>query len=196
MEWRHVNFIFYCLAYIFYGSIITAMGPIIPFIATQTGKPETYFSFVFFSRALGYIVGGVLVKSLMQYFKLHIILLFAVIIGGISFMLSTMYLTALNLFLTLFLGAACCIIINIICNVCIMKIFKQDQGFWIQLLHTIFGVGGFVGPYLVSIFGSKSYFILGIALAITGLAYPFLHEPDGGEVGRITEIARPISRNV
>lgn len=33
MDWRKVNFALYCFAFLFYGSIITAMGPIIPFFS-------------------------------------------------------------------------------------------------------------------------------------------------------------------
>lgn len=76
-----------------------------------------------------------------------------------------------------------------------MKLFRDgNQDFWIQILHTIFGVGGLVGPFLVAIFGSKSYFILGITLAIVSFFYFFLQPPDDRESHRVSEIAKPISR--
>ena len=37
MAAKIVNFLAYCLAFTFYGSIITAMGPIIPFFSEITG---------------------------------------------------------------------------------------------------------------------------------------------------------------
>jgi MFS family permease len=182
MDWRKTNFCFYCLAFIFYGGMITAMGPVIPFFAAETGQLETYYSFIFFWRALGYVVGGFAVKYLVQKFSLHGILTCAALIGGLSFMASTFSLTFLNLSVTIFVGASCCIIINVICNICIMKIFPSEgeQGFYIQLLHTIFGVGGLLGPFVVSFLGSKSYFALGLILAIVSLTFLFLSSPDGG----------------
>lgn len=111
----------------------------------------------------------------------------SIFIGGISFMLSSFSLTFINLSLTLFVGACCCIIINVTCNVCTMKLYRgEGQDFWIQLLHTVFGIGGLVGPFLVAIFGSSSYFILGIILAFCSVFYLFLQNPDSGEEGRVT----------
>lgn len=161
------NFICYCMAFVLYGSIITAMGPVIPFLSEETGKPEPYFSFIFFCRAIGYIFGGVIVKFLLERFNLHRILMGTTIIGGSSFMISTVSINFWNLSLTMFVGGSCCCIINIVCNSCVIKLYaNQKQDYWIQLLHTIFGVGGLLGPFLVSFFGLKSYFILGLLLFI------------------------------
>ncbi len=63
-----------------------------------------------------------------------------------------------------------------------MKLFR-DEGqpdFWIQILHTVFGIGGLVGPFLVALFGSRSYFILGVVLAVSSFFYLFLTPPEGG----------------
>jgi len=77
-----------------------------------------------------------------------------------------------------------------------MKIFTEEgeQGFYIQLLHTIFGIGGLLGPFVVAMFGNQSYFVLGIILAIVSISFFFLSSPDGGEAGRISQIAKPISK--
>lgn len=77
-----------------------------------------------------------------------------------------------------------------------MKIFpgEGEQGFYIQLLHTIFGVGGLLGPFIVSELGSKSYFVLGLILAVVSISFLFVSSPDGGEAGRISVIAKPINR--
>ena len=179
MDWRVVNFLYYSLAYLFYGSIITAMGPIIPFYAEQTGRPQPYFSFVFLSRAIGYILGGSLVKVLMQRYKLHHILQGGVLACGLCFAISAISITFWNLTIFLTLGACCCCIINITCNVCIMKMFRGEQeDFWIQMIHMVFGIGGLVGPFLVSFMGSMSYIILGICLASTFFLVFFLTPPD------------------
>jgi hypothetical protein len=82
MDWKLINFIFYGIAFVLYWSILTAMGPIIPFYAAETGNKETYFSFVFFARAIGYIVGGFLFEILVEKFPLHKILISAMFVGG------------------------------------------------------------------------------------------------------------------
>ena len=78
-----------------------------------------------------------------------------------------------------------------------MQIYNgEGQDFWIQLLHTIFGLGGLIGPFLVAIFGAKSYFYLGIALALCSFVYLILDSPENRSPSRATQIAKPISRKV
>lgn len=50
----------------------------------------------------------------------------------------------------MFVSAACCCMINVVCNMCILKLFAGDnQDYWVQLLHLIFGAGGLVGPFII-----------------------------------------------
>jgi hypothetical protein len=42
------------------------------------------------------------------------------------------------------------------------------------MLHSLFGIGGLIGPFLVAIFGSQSYLILGIFLAFMSVCFYFL----------------------
>jgi MFS family permease len=141
------------------------------------------------------VAGGSFVKILMEKFTLHQILIGSIFVGGLSFMVSSLSLTFINLALSLFVGASCCCMINITCNVCTMRLFNRDRrpDFWIQILHTVFGVGGLIGPFFVSIFGSRSYFILGIVLAVSSVFFFFLTPPETGP-DRKSEIARPINR--
>lgn len=174
------------------------MGPVIPYFSAKTGKPETYYSFIFVCRAIGYVIGGFIVKYLVTVFRLHMILFGAILVGGFSFMVSSLSLTFLNLSVSILFGACCCIIINVICNICTMKIFpkEEEQGYYIQLLHTIFGIGGLLGPFVVAECGSKSYFILGIILMLCSVSYLFLRSPDSGNTRRSTQIAKPINKKV
>ena len=136
-------------------------------------------------------------KYLFERMRLHNILFLACLIGGICFLVSSLSLNFLNLVITMFLGAACCCIINVTCNVCTMHIYKGDgQDYWIQLLHTIFGLGGLIGPFLVAVAGAKSYFVLGLLLALSSFLYIILEGPDNTPKARATEIAKPISTKV
>jgi hypothetical protein len=59
---KHVYFLTYASVFIVYGSLTGSIGPMIPFFALATGHDETTYSFIFLSRALGYIIGGLIVK--------------------------------------------------------------------------------------------------------------------------------------
>ena len=197
MDSKLSYFLYYCLNFVIYGSMITAMGPIIPYFSEITGEPEPYYSFLFFSRALGYVAGGSLVKVLMVKLTLHKVLAGATFFGGIFFVLSTLSLTFWNLFITLFFGTACCCIINVTCNVYVMKLYSgEGQDYWIQLLHLFFGVGGFVGPTIASFTGAYCYFYLGIILIVLSPFYLFVHSPENRRSNQVTEIANPISFKV
>ncbi len=79
---------------------------------------------MFFARAIGYILGGVLFKYLVEKFHLHSILMGSIFIGGASFAISTIALTFWNLSIFLAIGGGCCCLIGITCNVCVMKTFR------------------------------------------------------------------------
>jgi hypothetical protein len=59
-----------------------------------------------------------------------------------------------------------------------MKSFPDETGFYIQLLHSIFGIGGLIGPFIVAMFGLKSYFVLGIAMTLSSVIFLFLENPE------------------
>ncbi len=91
-----------------------------------------------------------MIKYLTNYFTTHQILIGVELVGGLAFIVSSLSLSFLNLGITMFLGAACCCMINVVCNMCIMKLHAgPDQDYWIQLLHLIFGGGGLIGPIII-----------------------------------------------
>jgi MFS-type transporter involved in bile tolerance (Atg22 family) len=134
------------------------------------------------------------VKYLVEKFSLHRILVGAITIGGISFIVSSTSLEFWNLAITMLVGAACCCIINITSNISVLKLYGGDRpDFWVQLLHTLFGVGGLIGPFMAAIFGAKTYFVLGICLILIAPIYCLLQSPENRESARKSEIGRPIS---
>jgi hypothetical protein len=71
-------------------------------------------------------------------------------LAGISLILASLSLSNLNLAFQMFIAAACACSINVITTICIFKIFLGDrEDFWIQLIHTVFGIGGLIGPLIV-----------------------------------------------
>ena len=174
MASKLLYFLSYSLIFTLYGTLITSIGPVIPFFTQTTGKPETYFSFIFLWRAIGYILGGYVAKILFERINLHQVIILSVSVGGVSYMVSTMSFSFWNLSLSFFVGGACCCMITVCCNVCVIKLYPKNQDYWVQLLQTLFGIGGLAGPFIVAIFKDRSYFVLGaILLMSTPLFYIF-----------------------
>lgn len=149
IETKHIYFCAYAFIYIFYGALVTAVGPIIPYFSKITGEDETYYSFIFLARAAGYVTGGIFVKQLIKMYHYHALLIALLLGMSISLIISSMSLSFFNLTICMFFAALCACSISIITNLCIFKIFIGDrQDFWIQLIHTVFGIGGLVGPFL------------------------------------------------
>ena len=111
-------------------------------------------------------------------------------------MASTYSLSFWNLSITIFIGSGCCCILNVSCNIATIQIFPERQDFWIQLLHMMFGVGGFIGPFAVAIFNLKSYFFLGLLLMICSALFLIFPSPENRSSRRtsVVTMERPISR--
>ena len=67
--------------------------------------------------------------------------------------------------------------INVTCNLCVIKLFPRKQDYWVQLLHMLFGVGGLTGPFIVPIFKDKSYLVLGITLLMSAPLFYIFNSP-------------------
>lgn len=78
-----ISFAFYCVTFLGCGTVITGLGPLIPFFAESEGHEATEYSFLFFCRASGYLIGSILCKIWERYFKFHhICLVSSVLMGG------------------------------------------------------------------------------------------------------------------
>lgn len=78
----------------------------------------------------------------------------------------------------MFVGSASCMILNVVSNICTMKVFRGEEGFWIQLLHTVFAIGGLIGPILVAIFEVNSFFYFGLFMALISILFFFITAPE------------------
>ncbi len=119
MELKHIHFAVYALVFTLYGAVVTGVVPIVIYFREATGKDETYFSFIFLARAIGYLAGGSLIKYLATQFKYHRLYVCLIIICGITLITSSLNFGFLNLSITMFIAAACCCMLNIVSNLCI-----------------------------------------------------------------------------
>ena len=56
------QFMAYSFSFLGYGAILTGLGPLIPYLAEKQQVSETEYSFLFLNRAIGFVIGAILVK--------------------------------------------------------------------------------------------------------------------------------------
>lgn len=61
-NWSYL--VLYATSFLILGQLMTALGPLIPYLAESQGKEETDFSFLFMARSVGSIVGAIVYKIL------------------------------------------------------------------------------------------------------------------------------------
>ena len=179
MELKHIHFIVFTFVYVFYGAVVTGVGPIILFFSEVTGEDETSFAYIFMARALGYLVGGQLIKVLTKRFKYYSIFVVLIVICSVALIVSSLSISFWNLSITMFIAASGCIMLNILCNLCIFELFAGDnQDYWIQLINLFFGVGGLIGPFIVIEFREAAMKTIGILFLFTLIPFYFLRSPE------------------
>jgi hypothetical protein len=70
-----LQFAAYCFSFLGYGAILTGLGPLIPYLAEKQQVSETEYSFLFFNRAIGFVIGAILVKICEKKLTFHQILM-------------------------------------------------------------------------------------------------------------------------
>lgn len=133
--------------------IITCLGPMFPYLAAVENRNETEYSFLFTSRALGFILGSILVKYMNHKFLLHHFLALGVLIMGIFsamfYFVGGVYLQAL----CIFIASIGCSMQDIGINLGALRTFRGDHvSMWLQMIHGFFGIGGLLGPFVVYLF--------------------------------------------
>ena len=123
MERKHILFFIYTIIYTLYGATESAVGPLIVYISRNTLKDQTFYSFIFLARGIGYLAGGQTIKILAKRYKYHSLFLILSLIGGLVLIVSTLNFGFLNLFWSMFTAAACSCMLNTLCNMGILAIF-------------------------------------------------------------------------
>jgi len=78
-----------------------------------------------------------------------------------------------------FAGSVFCAITEIVLNVSLLTAHVgEHQEFYVQVGHGMFGVGGFVSPFIVLYFEELTYFVLGLLMFLIIPAYYFLETPE------------------
>ena len=176
---KKILFSAYSLVYVLYGALSTALGPIIIFFSQVTGRDETSFSFIFLAKAVGYLIGGTLIKQLVKYYYYHQIYIGLLIVGGITLMISSFDFGFWNLSINICIAGACVCMITVLTNLCIFILFAlNDKDYWVQLVNLFFGIGGLIGPFIVIIWEENALWVIGIVFIISIVPFFFLKSPD------------------
>jgi hypothetical protein len=104
------------MLYIFFltGIYLSSFGVLIPYYSSASGNDETYFSFIFISRSIAYVVGAIAIKYLIGKFTTSSIFVTQLAIISISLFLCSLSVTAFNLTAMIFLSGACLMAANVI----------------------------------------------------------------------------------
>ena len=76
------------------------------------------------------------------------------------------------------LGAVAYSFLEVMINVCIYLTQKvEEMSFWMQLISTFFGFGGFLGPVIIFVFEGWSYAVFGLLMLTTVPFYFAIKSP-------------------
>lgn len=161
------HFFLYATAFLIYGICINSLGSFIPYLSSTTKMPETYYSYFFICRSFGMLAGAFICKYLQKRSVANhrMMILGLLSICGFS-ILFTSTTSSIWLGIWLFLMGAAYSLLQIILNVCILHINDNPEEieFWMLITHGMFGLGGLIGPFIVSLFETKVFAFLGILI--------------------------------
>jgi MFS family permease len=181
MDKKHFYLAIYMSNFFLISIILSSIGGLIPFLASDLGIDERDYSTIFTLLSFSNILTAILYKALEKYHLLpkgHAICLFCVIGMGIfalamSFMRTKetqcLMLAGFNFF---------CYGLIIQTNIClILAAPVEEVGRWLSYAHGFYGIGGLFGPVLVGIFRQDVFLLETVACLGLAAAYPFLQSP-------------------
>jgi uncharacterized membrane protein len=126
----------YYITFTFYGATVSAIGPVIPYLADRHKVSEVAFTYVFTCRSVGFLVGAVFVKALTLTTIHHAIAAAACVVGGITFVIIP-FTTSFAMYGVYFVvnSVANCTF-EIIISMCCLRVHRwYHEDYWLQLAH-------------------------------------------------------------
>lgn len=143
-------FITYSVSFISLGLAMASLGPILPFLAENTGVSIGTVSFLFTARSLGYLLGSAGGGRLFDHFKGHPLMiasLVLMIVTGIFLPVIPWFLLLLPVMFLFGLGEGT---LDVGGNVNLVWVFQSRVGPYMNALHFFFGLGAFLSPIIIS----------------------------------------------
>jgi MFS transporter, FHS family, Na+ dependent glucose transporter 1 len=171
----------YYASFIALGLAAAMLGPSLPFLATQTGTQLSEISFLFISRALGYLVGSLQSGRLFDRLPGNPIM--AAVVTGMALTMALIpavpalwLLTGVLFLLGLAEGA-----VDIGGNILLIWVHRSRVGPYMNGLHFFFGLGAFLAPIFLAQAilqdGSIRWGFWGMALLMVPVAFWLLRLP-------------------
>lgn len=158
------------------GWFVSSVGPLIPHLAKVTNTDETAYAYLFMVRSVANVLGGILVKYLLNQLKVTPLMYIYLSVVVVCLFVSTLSFSTFSLSLTLFASSICLVGTAVITFGVTIKLFLTDRpDYWIQLIGFFFGVGAMCGPLFVYVFELETFKVLGlahIAVIICFIKYP------------------------
>lgn len=139
----------YGICFVALGLGLSALGPMLPFLAKNVDVSFAQISFLFTTSSLGYLLGSAGGGRLFDRYKGHQLMLFALLMMALMMALVpiTSYfllLLAIMFFLGIFQGS-----IDVGGNVNLLWVYQGRVGPYMNALHFCFGVGAFLSPVIL-----------------------------------------------
>lgn len=142
-------FITYGICFIALGLTSTAIGPMLPYLADNTGVSFAQISFLFSAGSLGYLIGSAGGGRLFDRVNGHRLLLLAMLLTIVMVTLIPMTSIFSILLIVLFFLGLGQGTIDVGGNVNLLWVFQKRAGPYMNALHFFFGVGALLSPIIL-----------------------------------------------
>jgi FHS family Na+ dependent glucose MFS transporter 1 len=140
----------YYAAFIGLGLISASLGPTLPGLAEQTGTDLGAISFLFTTRATGYLLGSLLGGRLYDRMAGHPLLAVSLLVMGAGMVAAPMLPLLWSLALVLLLIGVAEATLDVGGNTLIVWVHGAKVGPWMNALHFAYGVGAFIAPLVIA----------------------------------------------
>lgn len=139
----------YGICFVALGVGMSAVGPLLPYLAENVDVSLAQISFVFTTSSLGYLVGSTGGGRLYDRFNGHHLMLLAVLMLALSLILIPISKFFYILLAVMFLSGMGQGLIDVGGNVNLVWVFQSRVGPYMNAMHFNFGVGAFLAPIII-----------------------------------------------
>jgi MFS transporter, FHS family, Na+ dependent glucose transporter 1 len=139
----------YGICFIALGLGMSALGPMLPYLADHVSVSFARISFLFTATSLGYLMGSAGGGRLFDRFKGHQLMLVALLTMALTIFLVPVSPFFVLLLAIMFIFGISQGMIDVGANVNLLWVFQGRVGPYMNALHFCFGVGAFLSPIIL-----------------------------------------------
>ena len=142
-------FLTYSVCFISLGLGMSALGPMLPYLASNVNVSIAQISFLFTASSLGYLIGSAGGGRLYDRFKGHRLMFLALVLMVVMSFLIPLMTTFFILLVVMFFFGLGMGLLDIGGNVNLLWVYQSRVGPFMNALHFSFGVGAFLSPIIL-----------------------------------------------